>query len=557
MATGTDATSVGLDFSSAAKIIITEFRYVGGTFDSLIDANATGILALTGLHIPGGGTLNNGIKAAGGARIQLNDINMGNPALTDGIECSDATIVMRSSALFNCTNGLHVTSNSANCQWQSVRFDNTSSLDVLVDPGLTGASGTVNLTGCEMQESKLSIPSTWLSGDHNWTFQDQKSDIDDSSWRCFTDLTVGHNEKGFRTDLGAGCPSARGMRVITSDSATSSVLDGGNLTDVSTRAQSKDASTFTFQGVAAGHAVYFGSSLENASGVLKTFGAELDVTTARVGGSMVVEIWNGAAWVGIGAMDTSATPIYDNDGPALSVSTGKRQVRLGIVSATTWATKTILAQTLHWFRLRNDTLMTTAPVYEQGKLHPSCSRINEDGFLEFFGNARRNRTQIVHLKLSDTLTGSTPANRDMNYGVNVTLDQIRNRMNNGVTDGFGEVIEIGPDVDTSLPATLRWGWAASNGGAGNVDFLLDYLFISAGTILDGTIVPNTIQEIVAAPGTIDQLTYADIEIDISGAVAGESYMVIVLRRDGSSGSDTYGGNVEGSFLQLSSYRWQG
>ena len=90
-----------------------------------------------------------------------------------------------------------------------------------------------------------------------------------------------------------------------------------------------------------------------------------------------------------------------------------------------------------------------------------------------------------------------------------------------------------------------------------MDFLLDYLFISAGTILDGTIVPNTIQEIVAAPGTRDQLTYADIEIDISGAVAGESYMVIVLRRDGSSGSDTYGGNVEGSFLQLSSYRWQG
>ena len=557
MMTGTDATSIGFDFSSTSKIIITELRYVGGTFDSLVDANATGILALTGLHIPGGGTLNNGIKAAGGARIQLNDINMGNPALTDGIECADATIVMRSSALFNCTNGLHVTSNSTNCQWQSVRFDNTASFDVLVDPGLTGASGILNLTGCELQENKLSIPATWISSDHNWTFQDQKSDIDNSSWRCFTDLTVGHNEKGFRTDLGAGCPSAKGMRVITSDSVTSPVLDGGNLTDVSASAQSKDSSTFTFQGVAAGHAVYFGSSLENASGVLKTFGAEIDVNTARVGGSMVAEIWDGAAWVDVGAMDTSAAPIYDNDGPALSVTTGSRQIRLGIVSATTWATKTILAQTLYWFRLRNDTLMTTAPIYEQSKLHPSCSRVNEDGFLEFFGNARRSKSQVVHLKLSDTLTGSTPANRDMFYGVGITLDQIRNRMNNGVVDGFGEIIEIGPEVDTSLPARLRWGWVPSSGAAGNVDFLLDYLFISAGTVLDGTISPSTIQEIVAAPGTIDQLTYADIDIDISDAVAGESYMVIVLKRDGSSGSDTYGGNVEGSFLQLSSYRWQG
>ena len=304
MVTGTDATSVGLDHSSASKIIITEFRYVGGTFDTLIECTSTGILALTGMHVPGGGAIADGIRASGGARLQLNDVNMGNPTLTDAIECADATIVMRASALFNCTNGLHVTSNSTNCQWQSVRFDSTGSFDILIDPGLTGASTTLNLTGCEMQESKLSIPSTWLSADHSWTFQDQKSNIDDSSWRCFTDLTVGHNEKGFRTDLGAGCPSARGMRVITSDSATSSVLDGGNLTDVSTEAQSKDASTFTFQGVASGHAVYFGSSLQDASGVLRTFGVELEVNTARVGGSMVVEIWDGAAWVDVGAMDT-------------------------------------------------------------------------------------------------------------------------------------------------------------------------------------------------------------------------------------------------------------
>ena len=557
MVTGTDATSVGLDFSSAAKIIVTEFRYIGGTFDSLIDANATGILALTGLHIPGGGTLNNGIKAAGGARLQLNDINSGNPTLTDAIECADATIVMRSSALFNCSVGLHVTSNSANCQWQSVRFDSISTFEVLVDPGLTGASGTLNLLGCELEESGISIPASWLASDHNWTFQDQKSSIDDSSWRCFTDLTVGHHEKGYRTDLGAGCPSARGMKVVTSDAATSPTTDGGTLTDVSATAQSKDSSTFTYQGVSAGHAVYFGSSLQDVSGTLKTYGVELAVTTARVGGTVVAEIWDGAAWVDIGAMDTSATPLYGVDGPAVSTTTGRRQVRLGIISSTTWARKTIATFNLYWFRLRLDTVATTAPIYEQAKLHPSCTRVNEDGFLEFYGNARRRRRQLVHHLLSDALNGASGKNQDMFYSTEIELDQKKNKLESSAVDGFGEVVQISEEIDTSLPATFRWGWIPSSTNTGDVEFQIDYMFFLEGTVLDGSIVATQEQKLVPGPGTTDELVYTDFEIDISEAVAGESYMVFSFRRNGPSGADTFSGNVEGSFCQLTAYEWQG
>jgi hypothetical protein len=557
MATGTDATSVGLDHSSASKIIVTEFRYVGGSFDALIECTSTGILALTGLHVPGGGTLNDGIRASGGARLQLNDVNMGNPTLTDGVECADATIVMRASALFNCSNGLHITSNSANCQWQSVRFDSISTFDILVDPGLTGSSGTLNLTGCELQESNLSIPATWIASDHNWTFQDQKSSIDDSSWRCFTDLTVGHQEKGFRTDLGSGCPSARGMKVITSDATTTPTTDGGTLTDVSATAQSKDSSTFSFQGLAAGHAIYFGSSLQDAAGTLKTYGAEISVVTARVGGSVVAEIWDGAAWASVGAMDTSATPPYDVDGPAISTTTGSRQVRLGIVSATTWARKTISTFNLYWFRLRLDTVITTAPVYEQSKIHPSCARINEDGFLEFYGNARRQRRQLVHHRLADSLDGLTGKNQDMFYSTVIEFAQKQNKLESGVVDGFGEIVQVSSEIDTSLPATIRWGWIPSNTNTGDVEYQLDYMFFLEGTILDGSIVATQEQKLVPGPGVTDQLVYTDFSIDISEAVAGESYLAFSFRRNGPSGADTFTGNVEGSFLQLIAYEWQG
>ncbi|MHA1573737.1 MAG: hypothetical protein ACTSX8_07055, partial [Alphaproteobacteria bacterium] len=189
MATGTDLTSVGFHHNGTGKIIITEFRYVGGDFDALVKCTNTGILALTGLHVPGGGLINQAINASVGARLQLNDVNVGSPTVGDAVLCADATVIMRSSALFNCVNGLHVTDDTANVQWTSVRFDSTSGFDILVDAGLTGVGGTVNLTACELQEQKLSIPTTWLSSDHNWTFQDAKSPIDEASFRAFTDLT--------------------------------------------------------------------------------------------------------------------------------------------------------------------------------------------------------------------------------------------------------------------------------------------------------------------------------------------------------------------------------
>jgi len=567
MVTGSDLTSVGFHHSGTGKIIITEFRYVGGAFDVLVKCTNTGILALTGLHVPGGGLINQAINASGGARLQLSDVNSGSPTVGDAVFCADATVIMRSSALFNCVNGLHITDNAANVQWTSVRFDSTSGFDILVAPGLTGANSTVNLTACELQEQKLSIPTTWLASDHNWTFQDAKSPIDEASFRAFTDLTVGHREKGFATDLGQGCPSARGQIVITSDSTASAVSDGGNLTDESAAAGSKSGSTFTYQGIAANHTILFGSNLNDAGGALKAWGAQFEMNLPRVAGTLVAEVWDGINWVEIGAAETQALAPHTATGPNLFLTNDLVQVRLGITSTTTlpsgspWTQKTILGFNLYWFRLRVSVAMVRAPVFEQSKLHPSCSRIGTDGVNEFFGGARQRMDQGMTWKSADDLNGLSPAKQDIEFGslggFTLTVDADKNNFQNGVTDGMAIIWPVSPNVDTSLPVTLRIWWRPSNANVGNVLWRVGYRAVVRGSSLTaGDTLDATVDQLASGPGTTDQLEFTDITLDVRNASAGGGIMGIAITREGADAADTFTGNAEAVTLQLLAHQWR-
>ena len=562
MLTGSAAFSAGLLHRGTGKLIASEVRYVAGDFAAVVDMLGTGILALTGLHVPpAGGTIAAAVRGNGGARMQLSDINCGDPGVVDGVQCAAATIVMRASALFNCTNGLHITADTANVQWQSVRFDSTAGFDLLVDPGLTGAGGTCNLTACELQEQKVSIPPGWLASDHNWTFQDARSDIDEASFRCFTDLTVGHAEKGFRLDAGQGCPTSRGMVVITTDATAGPASDGGNLTDVSAAARSKSGSTFTFQGTAAGHAVLFGSSLEDASGVLKTYGAEFATTVARVGGTLIAEVWDGAGWVEVGAAESDALAPHASRGPDLFATTDPVNVRLGIDARVLWIAKSISGQTLFWWRLRATRPMGTAPVWQQSKLHPSCSRVNTDGVTEFFGLARRTLDEGLTLRDTDDLNGLSPNNIDIEFGslgaFVATADVQDNSFQNNATDGLSLVWPIGPSVDTSLACALRIWWRPSNADVGDVLWRVGYRAVVVGSAMTAAAALDaTVDVLGAGPGTTDQLLFTDVPMDIGQASAGGGLLGIAFTRQGSDAADTFTGNAEVVAIQLLASHWR-
>jgi hypothetical protein len=562
MVTGTDNTSIGFQHTGTGKVIATELRYVGGTFSAVVQHTGTGVLALTGMHVPPGGNIASAIRASGGARLQLNDINIGSPTVTDGVECADATIVMRSSALFNCANGLHITNNAANVQWTSVRFDSTSALDILVDPALTGVGGVCNMTACEIQEQKLSIPVTWLDSDHNWTFQDAKSSIDNASFRCFSDLTIGHFEKGFASDLGQGCPTSRGMVVLTTNSTAGPASDGGGFVDVSAAAQSKDGSTFTFQGPAQNHSILFGSSLQDVGGVMRSYGAQFATDTARVGGATIAELWDGAAWVEIGAAESLADAPHTAVGPNLFLTTSDVQVRIGATSATTWVAKSISGQTLFWWRLRISSVIVTAPVFEQAKLHPSCTRVGSDGVIEFFGDARQQLDQSITLRDTDDLNGISPGNVDIFFGTlggfPLTADINDNNFQNTATDGNALVWPLSPNLDTSLPVTLRIWWIPDDNTAGDVEWEYGHRSVEVGSKLNGSQALDFQGTVLAAVAltTIDDLRFTDLPVDISASSASGGLLAIAWQRDGGSAGDSYSGNVQLVGIQLLAHQWR-
>jgi len=566
------AGTYGLHHNGTAKIIANEFRFAGGNFDSFVHCDGQGILALTGMHVPGGGNINNAISAEGGTgptgtRLQLSDINSGSPTVTNGISLGEATVIIRNSALFNCTNGIHITTFNYNLQGTAIRLDSTGAYDILVD-NLGGGTftGTINLTACEIQEGKLSVPTNFLDSDHNWTFQDAKSTIDNASYRCFTDLTVGHAEKGFRGDFGAGCPTARGMLVYQYDDSSISYLN------VSEEAASSSlAATFTFAGTAADNALYFALSLQNDSDVLKCFGMELYVAGPRLGGTIVAEVWDGAAWAEVGMMETLARPPYtpitgQNIWGPVSLSKYSH-LRLGIDNDTTWTKNDpmTLGTDYYWIRLRQSVAVALAGIFGQAKLHTNTTRTNEDGLLEYFGNARRPKLQLMHNALTYELDGIAGKDQTIAFSTDISIKIKKNRLEPAVIDGSGSTFQVSPGVDVSFPAIFRIAWQPETTNVGNIVMKIRYNIFKDGFLLDGSLATTTItydgapgnQPIITTGGIADQLQYLDVPLDISGAVPGVSYVALSFERDGPNVLDTFTGDMDIVMVQLTAHEWVG
>jgi hypothetical protein len=245
----------------------------------------------------------------------------------------------------------------------------------------------------------------------------------------------------------------------------------------------------------------------------------------------------------------------------LFLTTDVTQVRIGADATTTWAQKSILGFNLYWFRLRVDVGMVRAPTFEQSKLHPSCLRVGADGVSEFFGQARRAVDQGMTWKSADDLNGLSPAKVDIEFGslggFTLTVDADKNNFQNGATDGMAIIWPVSPNVDTSLPVTLRIWWRPSNNNAGNVLWRVGYRAVVRGSSLtSGDTLDATVDQLASGPGTTDQLEFTDIALDVRSASAGGGIMGIAITREGGDAADTFTGSAEAVTLQLLAHQWR-
>jgi hypothetical protein len=190
------------------------------------------------------------------------------------------------------------------------------------------------------------------------------------------------------------------MVVISTDNTATSTTEGGNLTDESADAASPTGSTFSFQGVTANHTILIGSNRQDASDYLKHWGLKVKQTTAAVevtAKSFVFEYWDGSAWTEFNVMATESSN-FDSYGNTLFIrANSSEHIRYGLtedVTGTDWTKKTIDSKNLYWARIRIATTVTTAPVFEQFKLHSSRFEANSTGTNTYHGRSRF-RQQLV------------------------------------------------------------------------------------------------------------------------------------------------------------------
>jgi len=365
-----------------AKIIYTELRYGGGNLDRLVEVNK-GIFALDGMHVPGGGTINKGIQVNGG-RAQMINVNIGNPGCgialsVSGTSSNKPTVAGFGFNIFNVPTGIEITSDDYDVEVQQGRLD-AGTTNILVSSGVTGSNGKLNLTAFSMDSTKLSIPYGWVNSPHTFQF----SDIGESQnlspiLRSWSNFEVGHANKGFETNLGRGSEYQNGVHVITSGASGPVVV---------TTTAKTEGDLFSFQSLTAGEQIYLGSSQRYPSGDYLNFnGFEVEYT-GSTGGTYTIEYYSGGTWVDIKYQVVHHNLGYNYANTLFSRNVGTLEdIRFGVEENNGWSTTTIDGQEGKWIRITMVTPPASLPQIDLVWLEPSHTEVNDNGILNFYGNA--------------------------------------------------------------------------------------------------------------------------------------------------------------------------
>lgn len=271
----------------------------------------------------------------------------------------------------------------------------------------------------------------------------------DAGLHIFGEVKVGSVENPTETSMGEGDSTIRGMKVFT--------YDGSSYVDVTAAAKSASGSIFTFPNLLVNSAVYIASELVQAGDYYKHHGIKTLISTAAVGGTIIMEYWDGGAWVEENASEIQASGKYFPFAKQYFQRTGAYQVRYNPALANDdWTANDIMTYgtNLYWTRFRITSQLTTAPIFEQWKYHTSCFEPNEDGFIEYKGKSRPIGQLTLSIGSAKPIAGNMQ-DQSLWISQDVGIGFIKNKFTT-TTDilGFGGRMPF--NMDTSAPISLIW-----------------------------------------------------------------------------------------------------
>lgn len=501
----------------------------GGTTTSLHLSNVEIDDCTVGIHVDGSGKITHIVNC------EIYGCDDGVLVENDG-ECRIDGLCIKTSVI-----GLRIATSDGVIKGNAFR--------VLDDSGFTwhvqvqGSNGILTLTGSEYFEDKTDFHN---SAEIN--VQHMSLIPGDEAMNVTAELHVGTEIQGRECAFGGGDSHTRKIAYLRNTN-----LEAGTWSNVTTQLKDEDASSVDlFPGTGIGNSFYVGADYQFPG--LKTL-----ITTARVGGALILEFWNGSSWVSIPHLSSQADAPYAQYAQNVFTRTGSEQIRFG--NRTAWATKSLNGITKYWIRFRVSTALTTSPAADRIKAHTDRMEVNADGTPEWFGAAEPLRQLIWHRKLMEEMEGFAQPDWDVDIATTPTLSirGLSNRWQDGNKDGSTTFVHALPGLDTSRPLIYEVGWYKNAVGSGNVELQLDAVTVNPGNVINGAL-PYTQQlsQIVAVGGVaafeliVTQFSLLVPDLGSNGS------LVLALYRDASGGNldDTYGDDCAHIFSRLYGTFWR-
>ena len=532
---GGGAAGFGIAKTGAGQGDYRDLQYMGGSCDVVFDMRAGFAVFWNSMVHPSAVAAINAAWKIENSFVGLSSCGSFSPGATDGIQVgANGSLLCGNVEIGNCVNGLNVTSGSASLNIRSTRIETTTTWDILVAGGASGA--LVHLLGSELDRDKVSRPypmAQWIA-----FFQDER--VQDEGMVCQGELSVGEAGQGRESVFGEGQSYILGMAVLRNTNQTA-----GAWSDITAAMVSKLGSTAAlFAGNGVNQSLFIGSDYPFPA-------FQVDITTAALLGSGALDVsyWDGAAWSAIDVMAADKNGNYQQYGDTIFERVNTEHIRFSDIPLTggsAWSTLALNGITKYWIKISiNTASITTIPVAEYMQIHANTTEINKDGVQEFFGKAEPLRDLLVHLNLVDDLDGASPGDEKLFLTTNIAITPKDNRFEDGDLDGNGETIQIPEGLDTSKDLTLELDWIPLGAVAGDVELEKYHGGVKLGDTLDGTlgdILQSQIISLVA--GDLNVLRRTSFSFRVSTLVPGD-LIALSYFRDAQPANldDTYGEDV--------------
>ena len=555
--------SIGLQISQStattSKVIFNEFRYGGGDFDKLAYVQG-GILATDGVHVPGGGNIDKIFHTTAG-RLQAINTNAGNPAVSSSFYNEGGTNIVLGTNLFNVQEAFHLASQDYTIQGMNVYIDDNVDKHITIDAGISGSDSSVfNLVSSHMQAAKITANPDWVSSNHAFSFQDDGVTLE-PAFRIYSDVEVGHANKGFTFGAGEGLPYNKGMKIINSGST--------GFTDVTTEATSRDSSTFEFTYSGSGDAMYIGNVQKDPTiDDLYLYFTGLQYKQVSTGsyspGDLTLEIYTTAStWEAIGGAQCVSSEEGYNYSSNIFAHNNSQEEIIANVNTDVWATSSFFSTEARWGRIRVVNPLTTSPIFEQFLFAPNTTLINPKGQLSFRGKALSRQTVPI---IGNTWGSSGLGNGDLaNVAGDASWDHALPgvQLNQGSDEAYNQ-LTIPAGTCTAFPLEITIGYYA-NGATGGAE--LDVVLIKGNGVLvndpdggkiptartlansdtfdDASLTVTTLTTSFTSNNTLQYKTYGPI--DISNYYEGDT--ILIRQRKGSAAGTFDIVTTEASFVK--------